>query len=350
MRRIFALILLAGFWTPAQSATGAQMPSGANAPVTGLRAMKEYRARPDPKSVPPMIRTMSQQGAFKDPDSAGVYVGFLAGVLATNPRGAKTLVAQLLPLPFEDQWLPIRAIAYSGLPQWRDLMRDLGRQLPDRKVMIEGYLAGKYPTLDQVRLEIARPTMMDKMKGVFKRETYLGGKKEKPRELTFESNPDLVDIYWGLYFATARDDHIEKIMTLLPWSQERDNLQKLSLGSMAKLTLALNASHDVDLLGQLKRLAPRQSKAVEPVAREVIEAAETSETGRIKKEALAAVEELRTKGPGSKREVAWWGKVGETAISLGCIGAAVTGQVEFGVPCVIGGALSSAAVRYFASP
>jgi hypothetical protein len=106
----------------------------------------------------------------------------------------------------------------------------------------------------------------------------------------------------------------------------------------------------VALLGQLKRLAPRQSKEVEPIAREVIEAAETSETGRIKKEAVAAVEELRTKGPGSKREIAWWGKVGETAISLGCIGAAVTGQVEFGVPCVVGGALSSAALRYFSAP
>ena len=32
------------------------------------------------------------------------------------------------------------------------------------------------------------------------------------------------------------------------------------------------------------------------------------------------------------------------------IGAAVTGQVEFGVPCVVGGALSSAALKYLASP
>jgi hypothetical protein len=343
MRRVFALILALGLWTPVQATTGSP-------PVTGLKAMKEYRSRPDPKSVPPMIRAMSQQGAFKDPETSGVYLGFLAGVLRANPRGAKTIITQTLPLPFEDQWLPIRAVAYSGLPQWRDLMRDLSTRLPDRRVMVEGYLSGKYPILDQARLEPDRKTMMDKVKSVFKRETYFGGKQEKPRELTFETNPDLIDIQWGLYFATARDGPLEQIMTLLPWSKERDNIQKLSMGSMAKLTLALNAAHDIDLLVQLKRLTPRQSKDVEPIAREVVEAAETSDTGRIKKEAVAAVEELRTKGPGSKRDIATWGKVGETAIALGCVGAAVTGQVEFGVPCVVGGALSSAALRYFAAP
>jgi hypothetical protein len=349
MRRLFALVMALGLWTPVQAATMPQAITGSS-PVTGLRAMKEYRSKPDPRSVAPMIRAMSQQGAFKDPETSGVYLGFLAGVLRANPRGAKTIIVQTLPLPFEDQWLPIRAVAYSGLPQWRDLMRDLGTHLPNRRVMIEGYLTGKYPTLDQARLETHRKTMMDKVKGVFKRETYFGRKQEKPRELTFEANPDLIDIQWGLYFATARDGALEQIMTLLPWSQERDHIQKLSMGSMAKLTLALNAAHDIDLLVQLKRLAPRQSEEVEPILREVIEAAETSDTGRIKKEAVAAVEELRTKGPGSKRDIATWGKVGETAIALGCLGAAVTGQVEFGVPCVVGGALSSAALRYFAAP
>jgi hypothetical protein len=89
---------------------------------------------------------------------------------------------------------------------------------------------------------------------------------------------------------------------------------------------------------------------VRPILREVADAAETADTGRIRKAAVAMIEDLRTKGPGSKREMAWWGQVGQTALSLGCIGAAVTGQVEFGVPCVVGGALSSAALKYLTSP
>ena len=119
---------------------------------------------------------------------------------------------------------------------------------------------------------------------------------------------------------------------------------------MAKFTLAANAARDVKLLRIIKRLAPGQSQAVQPIAAEVIEAAETADTGRIRKEALAGVDELHKKGPGSKRDMAWWGQVGEVTLSLGCLGAAVAGQAEFGLPCVVGGALSTAALRYFASP
>src|SRR5262249_38039320 len=68
------------------------------------------------------------------------------------------------------------------------------------------------------------------------------------------------------------------------------------------------------------------------------------------KEALAAVEELKRKGPGYKRDISFWGQVGEGAVSLGCVAAAALGQVEFGIPCVLGGAATSAAVRYWSSP
>lgn len=58
---------------------------------------------------------------------------------------------------------------------------------------------------------------------------------------------------------------------------------------------------------------------------------------------------LRQNGPGSGRTTAWWAGVGQVALSLGCVGAAAAGQVQFGVPCVVGGALSSAALRYLGS-
>ena len=348
MRRFLLFCILLSVSALAEAANPPQAAPGP--PVAGLKVMKAYREKPNPNSVPLLIRAISQQGGLKDPESSGIYVGFLAGILAANPRSAKSLMEQTLPLPFEDQWLVIRAVAYSGLPHWQDLMRDLAARLPDRRVLAEGYLTGKYPTLDKVQLEPPRATAMDKIRRVFKRETYTGGPKEKKRYLTYETSPDLIDVQWGLYFATGSEAAIGQIMMLLPWSKERDNVQRLTMGSMAKLTLALNAAHDVKLLALVKRLAPHQSKEVEPIAKEVIEAAETSDTAPIKKEAMAAIEELRLRGPGSKRDIATWGKVGETAIALGCVGAAVTGQVQLGVPCVVGGALSSAALRYFSAP
>ncbi len=348
MRRVLALTLAIGLLTPVHAANLTQ--TDPTRPELGLKLIKEYRTKPDPKSVPALIRALSERGAFKDPDSAGVYVGFLAGVLGSNPKSAKSLIAQTLPLPFEDQWLPIKAVAYSGLPQWRDLMWDLSNKLPDRELLTEYFLTGKLPTLEEVKLEPAPPNPMDKVKRIFKRETYFGEPKKQRPEFTFATSPELIDTHWGLYFATGKDAPIARIVTLLPWSAERDDTDKLTIGNMAKFTLAANAAYDVKLLGILKRLRPQQSKAVQPILGEVIEAAEISDTGRIRKEALAAVDELRKKGPGSKRDIAWWGQVGQTVLSAGCLGAAVAGQVEFGLPCVVGGAVSTATLRYLASP
>jgi hypothetical protein len=100
----------------------------------------------------------------------------------------------------------------------------------------------------------------------------------------------------------------------------------------------------------LKSELGHQPKEVVAVLKEVIEAADTADVGRIRKEALAAVEELKRKGPGYKRDISFWGQVGEGAVSLGCVAAAALGQIEFGIPCVLGGAATSAAVRYWSSP
>jgi hypothetical protein len=89
---------------------------------------------------------------------------------------------------------------------------------------------------------------------------------------------------------------------------------------------------------------------VKPVLKEIIEAAETVETGKLRAEALAAIEELKRKGPGSRRDLSVWAQVGEGALAISCIALAVAGQVEFGIPCVIGGVATSAALRVWDAP
>ncbi|MDQ4062077.1 MAG: hypothetical protein M3145_13405 [Pseudomonadota bacterium] len=348
MRCVLAILIVLVSLTLASAAPS--RPGEFASPEAGLRWIYSYRAKPDPAAVPAMLRSLSQAGAFRDPESAGAYVGFLAGVLGSHPAKAQRMIDKLLSLSFADQWIVIRAIAYSGLPEWKDLMRALAVRLPARQVMIEQYLTGKLPTLDQVALEKKIPGMMETVQSYFTAEKDSGSEKRASREVTFESNPELIDVLWGIYFANGSYDPIARIVKLLPWSKDNDSVEKLTAGSMAKYTLASNASRDAALLAMLKRASPQQPEDVKPVLDEVIEAAETVETRRIRTEALAAVEELRRKGPGYKRDVAWWGKVGEGAISLGCLAAAVTGQVEFGLPCVVGGALSSAALRYLARP
>jgi len=334
---LFALFMLVA---PASATTPQGGEFLSNEQVTAW--ISNYRTKPDPARVPAAVRALSRSGAFKDPESSGVYVGFLAGVIGTNPAKAEELIGKMLPLPAGDQWAIIRAIAYSNHPDWMGLLGKFADRMPLRQVMIDKYLAGTLPTLDEIPLEKKKPTLVEKMRG------YFDKSKEAPTsDATLDGRPELLDTLWGYYFATGSYRPIARIIALLPWSKDRDSIDKLTVGSMAKYTLASNAARDMELLAMLKRASKRQAKNA--ILDEVIEAAETMETTRVRKDALAAMEELKRKGPGYKRDMATWGQVGQGALALGCIAAATAGQVQFGLPCVLGGAASSAALNFWGS-
>lgn len=305
--------------------------------------MYRYRQKPEPQRLPAVVRALAALGAFKDPESAGVHVGFIAGVLGSNPRRADALLAGMLPLSAQDQWVLVRAVAYSGLPDWKALLRRHARQFEARRVMIDSYVAGKLPTLNDIGSE-PDPTFMQKMRGYVTLEAW---RAPKGKKVSREPTPEVIDTLWGYYLATGAEQPVARLVGMLAWAQERDNIDRLTLGGMAKYTLASNAARDPALLGLLKRTRATAAQEVKPGLDEVIEAAETTETTRLRKDALAAIDELKRKGPGSKRDLSLWGQVGEGAIALGCIAASALGQVQFGIPCVVGGALTSATLRYW---
>lgn len=351
MRIIIIIIAAAGLaWSlPALAAPTPNTTGAAAAPATAEAVqqwMYHYKARPEPARLPAAVRTLAKAGAFKDPESAGASVGFIAGVLASNPARADELVAKMLPLAPQDQWALVRAIAYSGLPEWKALLRRYAPRLAARGVMIEAYLAGRLPLLEEFGSE-PDPTFMQKMRGYV---TFESWREAKPKKVSREPSPELIDTLWGFYLATGAERPVARLVGMLAWAKERDSVDKLTLGSMARYTLASNAARDPALLALLKRTSATAAKEVKPALDEVIEAAETTETTRLRKEALAAIDELKRKGPGSRRDLSVWGQVGEGAIALGCIAASALGQVQFGIPCVVGGALTSATLRYWEKP
>jgi hypothetical protein len=282
------------------------------------------------------VHALSKFGALRDPEQAGAYVGFIAGVIGSNPDKADALISKMLPLPPGDQWALVRAIAYSGHPNWRNLLRRYSGQLSARKVLIDKYLTDALPKLYDFAPEPAVSTwdtVRNKVTG-----------KELPKRFILEASPELLDTYWGHYFATAQYRPITRIIDMLPLAKDSDSLEKLTVGSMAKFTLASNATRDPELLVMIKQAREQRPKEVASALTEVIDAAETVETARLRREAQAAIEELRRKGPGYRRTVSLWGQVGTGALAVGCIAAAATGHVELGLPCVIGGGVSSAAL------
>jgi hypothetical protein len=278
-----------------------------------LRFIDRYQANPEPDRLPELVRAMSALGLFRDMEGAGIHVGFMAGVLGSNPDKAEVLIARMFPIPPEDQVAIIRAIAYSGLPNWKEVLGKFVERMPARAVLIQRHMTDKLPVLQAAPLE---------------------------------KGPVVLDTNWGYFFATGSPEPIDRIIATLAWSKEQNDIEKLTMAGMAKWTLASNGSRDMDLLRHMKEQAGIRGTVVATTLRDVIEAVEISDTARIRKEAIAGIDELRVKGPQRNRDLAWWAQAGTTLIAAGCIVAGALGQVEFGLPCVIGGPLSTAAARY----
>ena len=343
MRRVIVILaaIVAAFIAAAPATASALRPGEFASREAVLAWINGYRANRDPGHVPDAVQAMSRLGIFKDSENAGAFVGFMAGVLAADPVRAEALIGRMLPLPPEDQWAVVQAVAYSGLPNWKGLLRGLTDKLPAKRIMIDKYLAGQLPTLDQAGFT-------DKP-GVFARLGGYVGLGDKPaKHVVLEPTPGLLDVLWGYYCATGTfNPGVSRIIALMSWSKERDNVDKLTLGSMAKYTLASNAARDAKLLAMLRSVAKDYPKDVKKDLDEVILAAETVDLAHLHKEALAAIDELKRKGPGSKRDLSLWGQIGQGALALGCIGAAAAGQIELGIPCVVGGAVGSAGLHYW---
>jgi hypothetical protein len=259
---------------------------------------------------------MGEFGLVRELDQAGLQVGFIAGVLGSNPDKAPRLVAQMFPMPPEDQVILVKAIAFSGLPNWKQLLSAFSERMPARQVLIDKYLFGDGKTLFELPLD----------EGSF-----------------------VLDSHWGYYFGSGSEAAVGRIVSALAWMKEGDSVDKLTIAAMAKWTLASNATRDKDLLDTLKdQMNVQESEVARTNLREVILAAETFETGKIRRDAVAAIDELKAKGPQSARNYSWWGQAGQTVLALGCVAASAMGQVQLGIPCVVGGALSTAALKYLA--
>ncbi len=312
MSRLILALALIAFGALSVADAAPPRKSQFASPQDVLKWINGYRLKPEPMKLPEMVRALSAMGAFRDLDNAGVYVGFMAGVLGNNSAKAEALVTRMFPLPPEDQVAIVRAIAYSGIPEWKALMEKFIERMPARKVLIQHHLYGKGHTLDTLPLE---------------------------------DQPAALDTLWGYYFATGSAAPVRRIVSVLAWTRDKNNVEKLTLGSMAKWTLANNAQRDKALVDHLRHEMNRAPKETVRDLQEVITAAETFETTKLRKDAHAAIDELRRKGPESTRNMSFWGQAGQTALALGCVVAGALGQAEIAVPCVISGAVSSAALR-----
>jgi hypothetical protein len=211
-------------------------------------------------------------------------------VIGSDPDEAGWLISKTMTMRKQDRWLIVRAIAYSGLPEWKALLRRFATRIPRYGAMSQKYLTGKMATLAQFTVP-SSPTTFDRVREHLRIE-------KPPRKVVLEPSKDVLDLLWGYYFGTGSYRPIMHLIAVLPWSRDHDEVERLTIGNMAKYTLARNATHDEVLFAMLKASIKARNQPATTVAalREVVEAAESVNTAALHKAALASIEELKRKG------------------------------------------------------
>ena len=287
-----------------------------------LQWIDQYRLHPKPARLPDAVKALSRFGLFSGQDKAAFFIGFMAGVIQKNPKSAERLVNKMLPLPDGEQAVVVKAIAFSGLADWKVLLTKVEPKLAARKVLITKYLHDDLLPLPALQLD---------------------------------AEPNLLDTLWGNYYATGGKEPIVQIISALHWAEQDDDVEQLTIGNAVKWTLAANAARNGTLLKLYYQQVAEQPLAAATGLQDVIDAVEDFDPERVRRDGQKVMEAALRK-PAAKPETGssmtrWATKAGSTVISLGCVVAGATGHAEIAAPCVVAGALYSAGSSlYFDSP
>jgi len=292
--------------------------------------ISNYRDKPEYWKVPAAVHAMRDHRLFEDEEQRWFCAGFIAGVLGTNPNDGPGLIPKMFPMPPKEQEVIIRAIAYSGRPDWQELLEKNAAKMPLRKPLIDDFLNGRRPTLQTLDLE-------------------LGGAQA-------------VYAHWGYYAASGQHEPVMRILPALKWSKGNEEtgffgrlvsgwgadanaLDRITTGGTAKWTLASYAERDRDLIGLYRAEIPNQPEEIAKPLKDVIDAAELFEAEKIRKEQYGAIEDAQREELMGQAGMSKGVTAGSIAIATGCVAASALGQAQIAVPCVIGGALYSGAAK-----
>jgi hypothetical protein len=316
---------------PDQSRAAAEQQGAFSSPEKLMDWVTTYRKHPNPSRVPPAVHAMLDYGLLADEEKEWFCIGFIAGVLGTNPKDGPALIPRMFPLPDKEQAVIIRAIVYSERPDWRELLEKNSSRMPLRRPLIDDFLQGKRPTLMELPLAD-------------------GG------------SPGIYAL-WGYYVATGQHEPVVRIMQALQWSRNKDDssfsfkkifsgwgndpsaVEKITTGGTAKWTLASYAERDRELLNLYRAEASRQPEAIAKPLNDVIVAAEAFESEIVRKDQFGAIADAQKAQMTNEAGMTKGATAGSIAIATGCVAATALAQPEIAIPCVIGGALYTGAVK-----
>ena len=119
----------------------------------------------------------------------------------------------------------------------------------------------------------------------------------------------------------------------------------ITTGGTAKLTLASYAERDRQLLALYRSEYTHEPPEIAEPLKEVIDAAENFESEKIRKDQFATIDGAQREALTNEAGMTKGATAGSIAIATGCVAASALGQAYIALPCVIGGALYTGAVK-----
>lgn len=227
------------------TATDAQVPER-HSPEAGSRfqSQKEvsqwltfYYQKPEPDRLSDFITYMSMTGALDNPNTLPPIFGFLSGTFRNNPNRVSSWVNQLSYLKEQHLGVVVLGLWYAALPNSQKMAYAIIEKHPKLKPNLEFLYKGAPMTIEQIPLE---------------------------------QGPWVLDALWGSFMATGSSTPVERIITTLPWSDVKGDINRLLVGGSARWSLTSNAVQHKRVLEICEGVAKTQSTEVAAKLGEVI--------------------------------------------------------------------------------
>ena len=194
------------------------------------RLIKRLSKQSNPVPGAGAVRTMSRLGLLSD--RKGPASMWASSPASWRPIGeGRRADRQDVAVSVEQQWAIVRAIDISGRPEWRTLRAASPTGYAAAPRDDRPLLAGKLPTLEEAPIE--RIDWGEKVRAQFTLAKYF---RKASDEVKLELKPDLL-VRLGYTTRPALSPAVPN-RVMLRWTKVARVLEKLTLGSMAKYTLA----------------------------------------------------------------------------------------------------------------
>ena len=200
-----------------------------------------YYLHPQPDRTVEAILSMSAHGYFDKESAQSPLAAFYGQLFAQNPQSIEPWFSKLNSLPKVHRRVLCNALWYSATLEGVEQLKK------------EAVKAASPDRADIVRLTKTKPPSIADL------------------EVT---EPAVLDMLWASFMATGDELYVVRIISTLPWCDEKNDINRLLIGGAARWSLTSNCIQHRKVFEICKAQVSKQGERTSSILKEVIKQAE----------------------------------------------------------------------------